>query len=157
MRIARAAIGMSLLLTACAWSPPPAAQPDDDHVTVTLRGPEGQSVTVRAELADEPAEWERGLMGRAELPDGSGMLFIFPEERERTFWMKDTLVPLDVIFFSASGWFVSIATMQPCAADPCPTYLSAAPASMALEVSAGAAESWGVGEGWGIQLEGGGR
>jgi uncharacterized membrane protein (UPF0127 family) len=65
------------------------------------------------------------------------MLFIFPEEMPRSFWMKDTLIPLDMIFISAYLVIVDITTMQPCATDPCPDYTSRQPARYVLEVNAG--------------------
>ena len=64
-------------------------------VTVdTDRGP----VTVRAEIADDPQERNRGLMYRQALGEREGMLFVFPAPAALSFWMKNTLIPLDIIF-----------------------------------------------------------
>ncbi len=100
----------------------------------------GQKV-VNVEIADEPQEWRTGLMGRTSLPENSGMLFVFPDEQPRSFWMKNTLIPLDMIFISSNLSIIDIATMQPCKADPCPSYRSKAPAMYVLEVNAGYARS----------------
>ena len=51
------------------------------------------------EIADTPSKWAKGLMGRKELPEGKGMLFIYPSARRLSFWMKNTLTPLSIAFF----------------------------------------------------------
>jgi uncharacterized protein len=93
---------------------------------------------IRAELARTPVQWERGLMFRKSLPADSGMLFIFPNEALRSFWMKNTLIPLDMIFISSDNKIVDIKNnFSPCTAEPCPVYQSTAPAQYVLEVNAG--------------------
>jgi hypothetical protein len=116
--------------------------------TVLLVSPEGETVPVQVEVADDEAERAQGLMSRTELPAGHGMLFLYPQEQTLSFWMKNTLIPLDILFFDRDGNFVSSATMQPCVQEPCESYLSAAPARDALEVPAGFLQPYGVGEGW---------
>ncbi|MDD5103306.1 MAG: DUF192 domain-containing protein, partial [Candidatus Peribacteraceae bacterium] len=119
-------------------------------VPIQLAGPDGRMVAVLAELARTPAEQQRGLMGRTSLADDAGMLFIFPDSATRSFWMKNTLIPLDIIFFDDAGAFVSQATMVPCSAESgmCPSTLSEGPARFALEVSAGFTQSTGVARDW---------
>ena len=69
-----------------------------------------------------------------------GMLFVFPQAQPLTFWMKDTLIPLDMLFFDEAHRLVTIRTdVPPCKADPCPTYASTAPARYVLELNAGTA------------------
>ncbi len=90
-------------------------------------------------------------MERTSLAHDAGMLFVFDAARMETFWMKNTLIPLDVLFFDASGSFVSVQTMQPCHADPCSLYPSTGLALAALEVRAGYAKEHRVGKGWALQ------
>lgn len=148
---------IGLLLTALAVSvlwydrvhAPVLTLPTD---TVTLRGPDGQTVQVFVEVADDAAEQERGLMDREHLPNGHGMIFVFDEPRELRFWMKNTLLPLDILYFDADADFVSRTTMSPCLADPCPLYPSNGLARFALEVNAGEPLTVPIGMGWVLSL-----
>src|SRR5919108_117024 len=94
-----------------------------------------------------PAARARGLMGRAAVPPGSGMVFLYPGDVREAFWMKDTLVPLSIAFVAADGRVVSVAEMTPCRADPCPTYEPAGPYRYAVELAAGAFPAAGVAAG----------
>lgn len=112
--------------------------------TVSIRTDTG-TVTVRVEVARTPEAWSRGLMGRQTLAGNTGMLFVFPDDTVRTFWMKDTFIALDVVFADATGTIVSVRTMTPCVREPvCPTYESGVPARYALEVAAGFAQRHGI-------------
>jgi uncharacterized membrane protein (UPF0127 family) len=108
---------------------------------------DGPAVTVRLEIAADPAARARGLMGRREVPEGTGMVFLYPEDVAEAFWMKNTLVPLSIAFVAADGRVVSVAEMTPCEADPCPTYAPAGPYRYAVELTAGAFPAAGVGKG----------
>ncbi|MGM5485345.1 MAG: DUF192 domain-containing protein [Nanobdellota archaeon] len=77
---------------------------------------------IEVEIADTPEEREKGLMHREELCDDCGMLFIFREEKERSFWMKDTKLPLDIIFIGEDKRINEIHHAEPCKKDPCRTY-----------------------------------
>src|SRR5215216_7853289 len=99
---------------------------------------DGPAVTVRLEIAADPAARARGLMGRREVPEGTGMVFLYPEDVAEAFWMKNTLVPLSIAFVAADGRVVSVAEMTPCEADPCPSYAPAGPYRYAVELAAGA-------------------
>jgi uncharacterized membrane protein (UPF0127 family) len=89
------------------------------------------------EIARTPAEMERGLMYRERLDADRGMLFLYEDDREVAFWMKNTLIPLDLIFADASGRIVAIAER----AVPLSTALipSPGPVRAVLEVNGGTA------------------
>ena len=107
----------------------------------------GRPVTVRLEVAADPAARARGLMGRTEVPEGTGMVFLYPRDVAEAYWMKNTLVPLSIAFVAADGRVVSVAEMTPCTADPCPSYPPAGRYRYAVELPAGAFEAAGVGAG----------
>jgi uncharacterized protein len=104
-------------------------------------------VTVRLEVAADPAARARGLMGRTEVPEGTGMVFLYPRDVAEAYWMKNTLVPLSIAFVAADGRVVSVAEMTPCTADPCPSYSPAGSYRYAVELPADAFEAAGVGGG----------
>jgi uncharacterized membrane protein (UPF0127 family) len=111
--------------------------------SVTL---DGQRFTV--EIATTPAEQAHGLMQRTSMPADHGMLFVFRHDEPRTFWMKNTLIPLDMLFFDADHRLVAVqADAQPCKTDPCVLYPSSVPARYVLELNAGAAAKLGARKG----------
>ncbi len=87
-------------------------------------------------------------MERTELPKDHGMFFVFETQQVLHFWLKNTLIPLDIFFFDADGNFVSMATMEPCKVDPCRGYSSQKEVRYALEVNAGIGKNIGIGSGW---------
>jgi len=112
-----------------------------------LRGQGRPPVAVRLEVAASPAARERGLMGRARVPAGTGMVFLFPADTTAAFWMKDTLVPLSIAFVAGDGRVVAVREMTPCTADPCPVYAPGRSYRYAVELAAGAFAAAGVREG----------
>lgn len=90
--------------------------------------------TVVAEVARTPEQRAEGLMYRQELPDGTGMLFVFDENEVRSFWMQNTYVALDIAYLDPNLTVVDIQQMAPLTTDP---HESSAPAMFALEVRQG--------------------
>lgn len=112
----------------------------EPYVTV-----EGKRFVV--EIADDDASRARGLMFRDEMADDRGMLFIFPDERPRSFWMKNTRIALDIIYIDRNFEVVSIsADTPPCRSRSrrCPSYPSEGPARYVLEINGGLAAKYGI-------------
>jgi uncharacterized protein len=165
---------LSLLLIACTSSgqaPKPAAAPlpprpakvtdvtAEDYdaprlpkARVTLNDAFGFKHAVDAEVAATRDARTRGLMWRSSLPEGTGMLFIFPAEEELNFWMKNTLIPLDMVFISKDRVIVGIVERAE------PRTLSARgpgrPATFVLEVPGGWAAKIGLKPGLKVQVDG---
>ncbi|NIA23954.1 MAG: DUF192 domain-containing protein [Gammaproteobacteria bacterium] len=97
-------------------------------------------------VASTPDERIKGLSGVSDLGGIDGMLFIFDGSSTEKFWMKDTLIDLDIAFFDTLGRLITVTTMPVCTEDPCPTYGSAGPYRWVLEAPAGHALA-GVGQG----------
>lgn len=96
--------------------------------------------TINLELARTSLEQQKGLMFHENLEESSGMLFVFPDEQIRSFWMKNTFIPLDILYIDSNDKIIDIQTAQPCKKDPCPDYVSASPARYVLELNAGYSE-----------------
>ncbi len=141
------ALGLLLACSATRSGPPPDAGP----ARVVVKS-DGKLHPVLVEVARTDAERERGLMGRERLEPGHGMLFVFEEEGEHVFWMKNTLVPLDMIFIDGLGRIVGIvARAEPLTS----TERTAGRASRyVLEVPGGWAEEQGIKVGDGVRFEG---
>jgi uncharacterized membrane protein (UPF0127 family) len=101
------------------------------------------------EIADTDAERARGLMFRDEMPAGNGMLFVHDREEPQAYWMKNTHIPLDILYFDTGRRLVSQQRdVPPCSlGDACPAYPSVAPARYVLELNAGQAQSLGLEDG----------
>ncbi len=91
---------------------------------------------LRPELALTPRARGRGLMFRKRAP-ADGMLFVFPADTGGGFWMKNTLVPLSIVFFDSNGVRVRRLSMRPCTVEECPVYLPRKRYRFALELPAG--------------------
>jgi uncharacterized membrane protein (UPF0127 family) len=115
----RTASAVLLALAACAPSPGadvtgPAAGAERAGITF------GQD-TILVEVANTEAERARGLMGRSSVPDGSGMLFVFPEAAVQGVWMRDTPLPLDAAFIDEDRRISTIVELEPLRASPTPS------------------------------------
>ena len=107
-----------------------------------LEASAGQCVFLDFWLAETREQQRRGLMHVRDLPDGWGMLFVYGREREIGMWMKNTYVPLDMLFIRADGAIARIATdTRPLSLE---TIRSGEPVSRVLELKAGAVKRWGI-------------
>ena len=101
--------------------------------------PDKTKVTV--EIADTEEKRQRGLMFREHLAPTDGMIFLFDEPGNYPFWMKNTLIPLDMIWLDRNAEIVWIAeSVPPCKADPCPSFDHKGQASYVVEVVSGFAK-----------------
>ena len=106
------------------------------------------------EVADDDAERARGLMFRDRLEAGRGMLFVHEREAPQAYWMKNTRIPLDILYFDGQRRLVSQQRdVPPCTlGDRCPPYPSSAPAQFVLELNAGEAARLGLQDGVELRL-----
>jgi uncharacterized protein len=143
-----------LLVAACAQTPPPPAAVRADTTSSTLPTvtlPDGYVVHVEVVADDESRA--QGLMYRDRLREGTGMLFIFPNMNELGFWMKNTLIPLDMVWIDDKQRVVHVKeNVPPCKADPCPTYSPGVNAQFVLELAGGVARQHRVEQGSQLQF-----
>lgn len=115
------------------------------RIPLAIEKQDGQKVDFMVEVASTKEEKEQGLMFREKLPEKDGMLFLFETEKPLTFWMKNTLIPLDIIFINENLEIVDIATnFPPCETENCVIYQSNKPAQYALEINGGLTEKLGI-------------
>ncbi len=156
MSVGRARVVSLTLALALAGCRSGAAAGATDGATPTPRvvidSPSGRSSAVRVEVARTPAEVERGLMFRERLGPDEGMLFVFPESSDHSFWMKNTLLPLDMIFADERGTVVGVIER----AEPLSTVARSVgvPSRYVLEVNGGWTAAHGVAAGDRLRFEG---
>lgn len=149
-RLPFAAIGrlLALLMIVCFAGPGPAPSRADGMpmmladspqplVAETANGPKRFSI----EIADSPEKRERGLMFRQSMGDDHGMLFVFPDTGPRAFWMKNTPMPLDLIFIGEDGRVRALMHGEPFSTD---TISPGVPVRFVLELKAGSAQKAGI-------------
>ena len=140
---ARSALLAVVLAAACRHTAAPEA------VIHTAHGP----VRVSLEVAATSAAQQRGLMYRRDLGDDHGMLFVFPSEQYHVFWMKDTFIPLDMVFIGGDGRIVGIhPNATPLSTDPIDVRR---PSRWVLEVPGGYAARRGIAPGDPVELPSG--
>ncbi|HEY1908365.1 MAG TPA: DUF192 domain-containing protein [Myxococcaceae bacterium] len=126
--------------------------PLPDRGALVLRDAFGGNHRLTVEIADTSPLRTRGLMWRSELPEGTGMLFIFPDEVVQSFWMRNTLIPLDMLFIDKRGKVVGVVQWAE------PRTLSSRtvgkPSLYVLEVPGGWTSKNGVRAGSTVELEG---
>jgi uncharacterized membrane protein (UPF0127 family) len=124
------------------------------QLDLAVRSPDGQrTATFRVYDPENNASLIHGLMGVTDLPPDAGMLFRFKAPQQQGgFWMKNTLIPLSIAFADSQGAIEAILDMEPCNADPCPSFRPDAAFQYALEVNRGAFRSSGVEEGWRLDV-----
>ena len=111
------------------------AAPLNKKCIIYLNSAEGKRLKINAEIADSDSEREKGLMFRESINENDGMLFVFDREKNLNFWMKNTLIPLDIAYIDKNGIINEIYHMKPL--DVSVTYNSIKPAMFALEVNLG--------------------
>ncbi|VVB59000.1 putative ACR [Candidatus Anstonella stagnisolia] len=135
-----AAIFLLLLLALFLLSQTP-AQPQKYALVNT---PTSQ---ITAKIADTDSSRALGLMHEHSLCSACGMLFVFPDSQVRYFWMKNTLIPLDMVFIYENFTVEGIRTAYPCGHDPCPLQPSAHAVKYVLEINANSSGALGIREG----------
>jgi uncharacterized membrane protein (UPF0127 family) len=119
--------------------------------TLSIRTPT-QTLVLRVEIADTEAERQTGLMNRTALAPDAGMAFVFDRPADAGFWMKDTVISLDIAYWTHDGRIVAIRHMRPCRADPCPLYSPGSPYVGAVEANLGFFAHHGVRPGATVRL-----
>lgn len=117
---------------------------------VSIITPDGSEFVYRLELAATPDARSRGLMYRTDLPENGGMLFVWPDEKERSFWMKNTPLSLDILFFSSERKLISLYESTTPYSQK--RLLSGLAARYVVELTAGQAGARGLREGSVLQL-----
>lgn len=140
-RLPTALVGLALaFLIGCTEDP--------NRIVLEPRG--GSPVAVTVELATTPESRQLGLMYRSELGPERGMLFVFPEKEPRSFWMRNTKIPLDILYVEDDGTIVNVhERTTPFSEKSLP---SAAPVRFVLEVEGGFCEKHGVRAGDRVRL-----
>lgn len=139
------AVGAVALLVAAACRVGPKSAP---LTPVPLQGPRAEfpsGAVYRLEVARTPEEHAQGLMFRESLPPQTGMIFSYPDNAPHRFWMKNTMIPLDMIWMDGAGKVLFISeNTPPCLADPCPSYGPDLPSVMVIEIAGGMAKKEGA-------------
>ncbi|BAZ01492.1 hypothetical protein NIES37_54940 [Tolypothrix tenuis PCC 7101] len=156
---------LSVLLMGC--SPPTTAKPPSttsgsqtqapvsagQQLSITAEATVPNNTKIQLEVAQTPEQQEMGLMYRKSLPDNRGMLFKFPSAQAVRFWMKNTLIPLDMVFMQNGVVKYIKTSAPPCTSDPCPTYGPNTLVDTVIELRAGRATELGLKLGDSIKIK----
>jgi|GEM_PF-901082 len=115
-----------------------------------------KETTIFAEIVDSPDKRSKGLMFRQSMASDRGMLFLFPEAGNFSFWMKNTLIPLDILWLDESGTILHLESNVPICTrkdDECQKYQSPHKSSQVLELNAGMAEKLGLAVGSQLKVD----
>jgi hypothetical protein len=166
-------IGLSVLLISCTYSnstsnsteaSPPSESTQPPAQTETSQSNSGQALPISAqaiigdqqiglEVARTPQQQAMGLMFRSEIPDDRGMLFEFEPARPVSFWMRNVLVPLDMVFLLDGEVQAIAANVPPCTTPTCPTYGPEGSVNQVIELRGGRAAELGLQVGDQIAIE----
>lgn len=120
----------------------PVAAQEDERGQLTIESANGETHEFKVELAETESERAQGLMYRRSLNEDSGMLFLYPRSRRTSMWMKNTFIPLDIIFIDEVGRIIRIAERTiPESTQSIP---SGGPVKAVLEINAGVSERLGI-------------
>ena len=123
-----------------------------ERVAARVTEPDGSVCEICVWLAETADQRRRGLMSVTGLGPANAMAFVYPEPHTGTFWMKNTLLPLSIAFYAPTGAFLDSFDMEPCVADPCPTYPTADQFLVAVEVPQGGLDALGMVAGSTLEL-----
>jgi uncharacterized membrane protein (UPF0127 family) len=138
-----------LALVACAHArttagPVPNPSLDLPQGNLTVAGSAGPELSLHVQIAETTQSREQGLMGVKKMPDQVGMAFLFGGPTSTGFWMKDTLIPLDIAFWDGKGGIVVTFTMTPCTTNSCPVYQPPRTYVGSVEMNAGLLAARGI-------------
>lgn len=156
-------LGLAIVLLGCSPSPSISVPPADEAIVAqAINGPqslpltlqfEAGGQTIRLEEARTPRQREIGLMFRRRLGANRGMLFTFESVQPLRFWMRNTLIPLDMVFLR-NGVIQGIVRSAPSCTTPiCPTYGPDAPSNQVIELRGGRAAELGLRVGQRLEIE----
>lgn len=128
--------------------------PPEGFVTTAAvaTAPDGSTCELCVWLADTADRRSRGLMFVTDLGPADAMAFRYPRPHTGSFWMKNTLLPLSIAFYSPDGVFMEAFDMEPCTSDPCPSYRTPSGFLVAVEAPQGSLDEFGLVEGSTLDL-----
>lgn len=131
----------------------PGVFPEDFTTTAAVAiAADGTTCELCVWLADTADRRSRGLMFVTDLGPADAMAFRYPDPHTGTFWMKNTLLPLSIAFYSPDGDFMDAFDMEPCTDDPCPNYSTPSEFLVAVEVPQGGLDALGLTPGSTLEL-----